>query len=195
MIQDIITTNNVALEATNIFEKLFELCVQVRDAKDKVRPAQYCSGGELEPVNRFDEFDGMGYWRKTGPITQSPIEDDDSVNMVSCANYIERTIPLRFVAIVPKKKMLVDDAYAEERLGLEITRVLSGVSLTAALGARSAEVDVTSIDTDNDSVTSSEYTGIENIKDIRYKFAYLALDITVTLQIRIDCIEDICANY
>lgn len=187
MISNIIPYLNGQLDTTAYFEQLFELCELIKDSKGKVRPAFWCKK-EWSEINDFDKYDGMGYWRKRSDVTIEEVE-----SQVSCSINIDVTIPLKFVAIVPRKKSSADDAYADDRMARTIMKVLTenNQSLRTAIGAKKIKINTNSWSNDNQVILSEEYEGID-ITDIRYKFMYLSLDVDIVITAAKDCLKDEC---
>lgn len=192
MIETIIPALNIMLETTNYFEKQFELVEQVvkqtRDGNVFI-PAQYCSFGQFEDVNDFDNYNGISYWRKNGDVS---FVDADEDSFVSCSNLMDVNIPLKLIAIIPRTKLKTDDAYSDERTATRIIKTLSGKNsaLKTSLNAQWVDIIPNSYTTDNKQILNEEYNGIDI--QIRHEFVYLSVNITIDIRINKKCIIAEC---
>lgn len=188
MIKASIEYINSKLAVLNYFEKSFGLC-EIITKGDKSFPAEYISKGEYKQVNNFDKYNGVSYLRKRGDITLSDAED----SLVSCSTLNSVGIPLRLVVVIPRKKLDCDDNYSEDIIAQTLMRELLTKSpdLKVALNARTARIQIDSYSTDSLSILNEEYSNYPK-KDINYKYAYLALDITVTALVTQDCLTRDC---
>lgn len=181
---------NNQLELLNYFEKSFEIC-EIITANDKTFPAEYKSKGEYTQINNFDKYNGVSYIRKRGSVSIS--EADDSLR--SCGDLVNVSLPLKLIAIVPRKKLECDDKYSEDVIASTIMQALITKSsvLKAAIAARIAKINIDSYNTDGANVLGEEYSGITP-KDFNYKFAYLSIDLSVIATITKDCLVKDCED-
>lgn len=188
MIKASIDFINGKLEPLNYFEKSFGLC-EVIVKGDKSFPAEYKSKGEYKQINDFDKYNGVSYIRKAGDVS---ISDQDNT-LEACGILSSVTIPLRLIAVVPRKKLDCDDNYSEDVIAQTIMRALliKGGDLKVSLSARQARIQVDSYSTDSISILTGEYGRLPK-RDINYKFAYLALDLSVIALVTHDCLTRDC---
>lgn len=188
MIKATIEFINSKLAVLNYFEISFGLC-EVISKGDKTFPAQYNSKGEYKQVNNFDKYNGVSYLRKRGDIS---ISDEDNT-LQACGILSNVNIPLRMVAVIPRKKLDCDDAYSEDVIAQTIMRELITKSpdLKIAIKARQARIQVDSYSTDSLAILTEEYGNYPK-KDINYKYAYIALDISVIAIVTQSCLTQDC---
>lgn len=188
MIKATIEFINAKLATMNYFEKSFGLCETISKGA-KTFPAEYHSKGEYKQVNNFDSYNGVSYIRKRGDIS---ISDEDNT-MQACGILSNVNVPLRLVVVIPRKKLDCDDNYSEDVIAQTIMRELLSKSpeLKVALRARQARIQVDSYSTDSLSILNEEY-GSYAKKDINYKYAYLALDLSVIALVTHDCLTQDC---
>lgn len=179
---------NDQLENTGYFEKSFEVC-EVITRKEQRFPAEYKSKGEYTEVNNFDKYNGVSYLRKRGGVTVADAVD----TLKACGDLVDVSLPLRLVAVVPRKKLNCDDKYSEDVIASTIMRELitHGPALKGALSARSSRISIDGYNTDGPSVLTEEYSGL-TIQDISYNFAYLAIDLTVRATMKKECLTRDC---
>lgn len=179
---------NSKMAALNYMEKSFGLC-EIITKGAKTFPAEYHSKGEYKQINNFDSYNGVSYLRKRGDITISEEEN----TLQACAILSSVNIPLRLIIVVPRKKLDCDDNYSEDVIAQTIMRKLLtiGGDLKVTLKARKAKLQVDSYSTDSLSILNEEY-GSYAKKDINYKYAYLALDISIIAIVTHDCLTQDC---
>ncbi len=188
MIKATVTYINGKLEPLNYTEKAYGLC-EIIVKGDKTFPAEYKSKGEYRQINDFDKYNGVSYIRKRGDISIS----DETNTLQACGILSNVNIPLRLVVIIPRKKLDCDDNYSEDVIAQTIIRALITKSpeFKVALNARQARIQIDSYSTDSISVMEGEYSNFGK-KDINYKFAYLALDISIIALVTHDCLTQDC---
>lgn len=189
MIKASIEFINSKLALLNYTEQSFGLC-EIITKGDKTFPAEYKGKGEYTQINNFDKYNGVSYIRKRGDISISDAENTlEACNILSSVD-----IPLRLVVIVPRKKLDCDDKYSEDVIAQTIMRELltKGGDLKTTLKARTARLDINSYSTDSLSILSEEYGGTFPKKDINYKFAYIALDLSIVALVTHNCLTQDC---
>jgi hypothetical protein len=188
MIKATIEYINSKLAALNYFEQSFGLC-EIISKGQKTFPAEYLNNGEYRQINNFDKYNGVSYLRKRGDISIS-----DAENTIESCKLLNRVvIPLRLVCIVPRKKLDCDNNYSEDVIAKTIMREIlaKGGNFKIALDARQARLQVDSYSTDSMAILNEEYSNYPK-KDINYKYAYLALDLTMTALVTQDCLTRDC---
>ena len=190
MLKEIIDLLNVGLLATNYFEQLYCLAELIKRG-DGSRPVLYSSQGEFTQVNDFDNYNGLGYWRKNGDVNIGEV--DQALNTVSCATFLQYDFPLKFVCCIPKDKLPIDDQYTDDDIANEMIVALSGNNNPAktAIKAQSVRVFAQKYTSNNQEVIAGEYPGMDNV-DINYKFAYLSIDFNIQVIINKNCIQSRC---
>lgn len=188
MIKASIEFVNSKLAALNYTEKSFGLCETITKGV-KTFPAEYKSKGEYTQINNFDSYNGVSYIRKRGDIS---ISDEDNT-LEACGILSRVSIPLRLVLVVPRKKLDCDDNYSEDVIAQTVMRklLIVGGDLKTTLKARQARLEVNSYSTDSLSILGEEYGNYAR-KDINYKYAYLALDISIIALVTHDCLTQDC---
>lgn len=188
MIKATIQFINSKLAVLNYFEKSFGL-VETITKGDKTFPAEYNSKGEYKQINNFDKYNGVSYLRKRGDVSIS-----DEVNTLQACGILSNVnIPLRLVAVIPRSKLHCDDQFSEDVVAQTIMRTLLTKSpdFRVALNARTARLQVDSYSTDSISILNEEYSNYPK-KDINYKYAYLALDLSVIALVTPECLTQDC---
>lgn len=190
MLKEIIDILNSNLQLTNYFEQLYCLAELVKRG-DGSRPMLYSGKGEFQQVNDFDNYNGLGYWRKNGDVNIS--EAGEERRTASCATFLQYEFPLKFVACIPKDKLPVDDQYTDDDIANEIIVALTGNNNPAktAIKAQSVNVQAQKYTSNNQEIISQEYSGIDDV-DINYKFAYLSIDFNIVVIINKNCIQSNC---
>lgn len=151
-------------------------------------PVQYTTKGQQDDVTIFDNKSGVAYFRLTGKVNIStPLN-----NQVPCNDELKFDFPIRLVGCVQKSK-IKDDTFAEERLTLSLIQQLAFKHgpLTKDLSATSVTFIPTNTDLDGASIASQEYRN-KGIKEINYNYAYIAIDFTASVTIKINCITPEC---
>lgn len=189
MTKAIVQYINAKLAVLNYFDKQFELVEIITRSDGQKRPAEYHHKGEYKDVTKFDKYNGMSYIRKRGSVTTS--ETDDTLS--ACGDLINLSMPLRLVAVIPRKKLTCDDKYSEDVIASTITRELTDRTsdLKKTFHARSGRISIDSYNTNGNEILSEEYSGIQ-ATDINFKFAYIAFDIAVNLLINKNCLTKDC---
>lgn len=152
-------------------------------------PVQYTTKGQYDDVTIFDNKSGVAYFRLTGkPNISTPIK-----NQVPCNDELKFDFPIRLVGCVQKSKLSKDDAFSEERLSIALIQQLTvrHSELTKELSAKEVTFIPTNINLDGASIASDEYRN-KGITDINYNYAYIAIDFTASVTIRINCITPEC---
>ena len=188
MIKASIDYINSKLAALNYFEKSFGLCETIAKG-DKTFPAEYNSKGEYKQINDFDKYNGVSYIRKDGTLSIS-----DEINTLEACGILNNVnIPLKLIAVIPRKKLDCDNNYSEDVIAQTIMRSLMTKSpdLKVALNARQARIQITSYNTDSRSILSEEYSGYPKL-DVNYKYAYLSLNISVIAIVTNECLIRDC---
>lgn len=177
---------------SNYFQKIFPF-VELIEKEDTMRPAEYIGKGQYSDVTRFDNYDGMAYFRMTGKerITKDNV---DALDLASCDQKLTVVFPMRIVACVPKSSASKDDAFTDERISRTLMAHLltDGGALKDDLRATSVKIFPESITFSNKEILSEEYRGLEKLQDINYEFSYHAIDFSVTIKIKESCLTAEC---
>lgn len=188
MIKPSIEYINCQLFSLGYFEKVYSLC-EIITKGNKTFPAEYKNKGEYTEINNFDKYNGVCYIRKNGDVSVS--EADDSLR--ACTNLSNVSMPLKLVAVIPRKKIEVDNNFTEDIVAQRLIKALITKSsdFKIALSAKSAKVLIDSYSTNSIGILSGEYSGISK-KDINYKFIYISLDISINALVSNDCLVQDC---
>ena len=188
MIKPTVEFINCQLFSLGYFEKVYSLC-EIITKGDKTFPAQYNSKGEYLQINNFDKYNGVSYIRKDGDISISEADD----NLRACNNISNVSIPLKIVAIIPRKKIDIDNNFSEELVAQTIIKSLitKSADFKISLSARSAKILVSSYSTDSIKILSEEYSGLSK-KDVNYKYIYLSLSINMNAIVSNECLVQDC---
>lgn len=184
----IIPLLNTRLLTTNYFRDLFELCELKEDANDGTHPLQYSSQGEFKQVTNFDESNGVCYWRKTGAITSSELDN----GLISSNKYVRLTIPLRLVACVKRELMSIDNPYNGELLAYDLFAVLNANlngTIRTTLGARQIGLSIRSLEDNKIQILETELKKSKTLSD---DFVICAINLDVLVDIQQRCIVSLC---
>lgn len=189
ILESIISALNAALLPSNYFEQLFCLAELIKGSDDKSRPMIYSGNGQYSQVNNFDNYNGMGYWRKSGDVSSAI---DNSTSMRACDDQIRYRYPLKFVCAIPRAKFVKDDQYTDDRVTDKLIATLAAQNsaIKATIGAKLVSILPQKYTTDNKSIVAAEYSGLWS--DINYKFSYLSIDFEIEVLISKSCIPDQC---
>jgi hypothetical protein len=189
MLEKIITYLNTKLEATNYFEKVFELAELVANSSGKTTPKAYCTKSNWEEVTKPDKYNGLAYWRKAGNVSI----DNSVESFPACGFEMTVSYPMKFVAFVPKEKLQKDDCYSDDRIAETIIKTLtiSDSTLKKQIGAKLCEITATNYITDNKVILNEEYEGVD-FKNIKYKYSYLSVSFNFKLIINKSCLTTNC---
>lgn len=191
MVSEIITELNTRLTTqTNYFREAYGLARFVKSG-DVTYPALYCGNGEYKNVSDFDMLNGSCYWRKSGAITSSPI---DNTSTVSSKKMVRLSIPLRLVGVVKRELMTEDSPYNSDILARSVFAVLNknlNGNIRQTIGARAIYLDLNSIDDDIRAITKAEFDGLDQ-EQINDSLVVFAINITIGVEIRQDCIGMEC---
>lgn len=152
-------------------------------------PVQYTTKGQQDDVTIFDNKSGVAYFRLTGKVgISTPIN-----NQVPCNDELKFDFPIRLVGCVQKKNLIKDDTFAEERLTRSLIQQLtiSHSELTKDLSAKKVTFIPSNIEMDGASIAAQEYRN-KGIIEINYNYAYIAIDFTASVTIKINCITPEC---
>lgn len=192
MLEQIICFLITQLGASNYFEKIIPLVELV--AKDKgYRPAEYVGKGQFQEISHFDHYNGLAYFRQAG--SERVIKIEPKEGEVGCQTFLQIEYPLRLVACIPKAKLSKDDAFTDDRIATTISKMITGENglINGQIKAFYTSVIPSDVISRNKDVLAQEYEG-DQLKDINYAFAYLAVDFIVTVQIKASCIQGECDN-
>lgn len=175
-----------SLMESGYFNRLYEYAEQINHG-DKSYPQAYIGSGQYQSLYDFD-INGTGYIRKNGQVYVDRATD---VRVMGCNDsnpLIDLTVPLRFVAAVPKDK-LQDDAFTDDRLAFDLMGYINRKQ-TAITDVQSVMGRVSSYTTDRERVWSEEVQGIEKTVDLTK--AFIAMDFTLTFRASLECIKQTC---
>lgn len=188
MLQTIIPYLNNYLSSSIYFKKNFGLIELIKNAKGQESPKEYCSDGEWKEVSNFDSYNGVSYWRKNGDVSLEEFSVD-----ISCDKFLRINVPLKLIAVIPKKKGSADDAYSSERIINDLIKLVSqsSASLKASLKAMRVNISIPSYSTNSQQVFDTEYKKV-SAKNINFNWAYFSINTQITIEIKKDCIIDAC---
>lgn len=175
-----------SLMESGYFNRLYDYAELINHG-DKSYPQVYLGNGEYQSIYDFD-VNGTGYIRKSGAVYADKVTD---VRVIGCSDLnplIDLTVPLRFVAAVPKDK-LSDDAFSDDRLAFDLLGYINRKQ-TAITDVQSVMGRVTSYITDRERVWSEEVQGIEKTVDLTK--AFILMDFTLTFRASLECIKQNC---
>lgn len=189
MLDKIIDSLNTDLKSLGYFNKQYCLCEKIKQG-DKQYPATQKGKSEWVQVSAFDKHEGTSYWRKRGNVSINESE----VQVIPNQLFIDVTYPLYLIVCVNKKKLNDISAYADEKIAIDIYKVLttdSNSTLRANLSAFRASVKVTEYNTIGHEVFEQEYDGVSDV-DVNYDYSYISLNVDVVVTIRQSCLETEC---
>lgn len=189
MLEQIICYLVTLATQSNYFEKIIPFARLVTAGDGKVSPKEYIANGQLKDVSIFDNVNGLAYFRMTGKQRIG----FSNKNEVPCYDEFLIDFPIRLVGAVLKKKLSKDDAFSETRMTQSLIAQLSirHSELTKDLKASSVTFLPNNVTVEGNIIATEEYKG-QNIRDINYNYAYIAIDFTASVRIKINCIEQEC---
>lgn len=189
MLEAIINYLNQKLVQSGLFERVFCLAELHTDATGQTAPRMYIAEGELEHVTEPDKYKGMCYWRKVGDTS---VGVQRRANSVPCREDIEFSHRLKLVCLIPRDALDKDDAYSDERVAESLIADLTeSKQLKTQLNATRVSISVSSYQTDNTTLLSAEYSNLKK-RDFRYRFVYLALEVSAVVEINKSCLTQTC---
>jgi hypothetical protein len=185
MLQTII--DNLYAKVKPHFDLLHPLA-EVKRTGDKKFPAVYNGAGNYSQVD-IDLSAGVGYFRKNGQTTISPVESR------GCDEVSQFRIPIRLVASEKKAVLGKDDEFSADAYALTLLQDLTEVNgtLKAALKANLVSVQAVAYETDASVVWNQEYAGIE--RQPSYEYDLIFIDLEVIADMKHSCIEIQCNTY
>lgn len=185
MVDEIVTYLNVQLQELNYFQESLCLC-ELLEYNDKRQPRLYSGKGQYKPID-IDSFNGISYWRRNGEVSKERLD-----SIVACDERMLLTIPLRLIAIVPRKKLSTDDAYAGDRMQNTILKALEDdvTSLKESIQAIRVSLEMTSCTDDAREIVTEEY---DNEKAVLFENLYLRMDLDAVVDINKSCLLTECS--
>jgi hypothetical protein len=102
---------------------------------------------------------------------------------------VDLTIPLKVICIVPKRE-ITDNAFSDDIVANKVCAVLNSVN-SFLNNVDSSNLIVEDYETDNQTILSEEFTGI-NQTDIHYKYAFVSISLIAKVVVDSTCLEEPC---
>ena len=185
MIEQVLIYFNTILAGYNLFTANYGMCELKNDGKGKVVPVFY-NNGKWYPVT-FNRA-GISYYRKR---TDVDISDVDSV--ASCQIIQQFQYPLMLVCVVRRDLTPTNSIFTPDQLAAQLVKDLTftGGDLKRQIKATQLIVRTTVYSTNSEQILQEELSGLSNVDFSRYDLA-IALQINVTINTKIECIDDVC---
>lgn len=187
MIEQVLTYFNTILAGYKLFTANYGMC-ELKSTGDGVKVPVYYQGGKWHSV-KFNRA-GISYYRKRNDVA---ISDIDSV--ASCQIIQQFQYPLMLVCVVRRDLTPTDSVFTPDELAAQLVKDLTftGGDLKRQIKATQLTVRTTIYSTNSEQILQEELSGVSNIDFSRYDLA-IALQINVTINTKIDCIDDICES-
>jgi len=190
MLESIIDFINLKLGLLNYFEKTHCLSTLVKNDDGLVYPAEYISNGDFEAVD-FDAYDGVSYIRVNGEIDVERVDQ-----RYTPKPRLNVTFPLRLVYAVRKDKLTKDDAYSFDRVRGSLVKQLESDSADLA---NQLEADRIVVSTSNYISDTKELWDEETAEtgtfQPKYEVVFGAMEVSVTVTTRAECIPSECDDF
>ena len=190
MLESIIDFINLKLGLLNYFEKTHCLSTLVKNDDGLIYPAEYISNGDFEAVD-FDAYDGVSYIRVNGEIDVERVDQ-----RYTPKPRLNVTFPLRLVYAVRKDKLTKDDAYSFDRVRGSLVKQLESDSADLA---NQLEADRIVVSTSNYISDTKELWDEETAEtgtfQPKYEVVFGAMEVSVTVTTRAECIPSECDDF
>lgn len=189
MIKSVFCALGDIAESTGVFGAVYEYVELVNTATGVVVPRYYQGG--YKDVQNFEK-NGVVYFRLNGEVGQSA--DTKTRTATPCDGGLNQiySIPVRAVAAVLREK-LPDPRFADIALAETLDQALqAGISLPETV--TSTDIQVSRFSVDGFKIWAEENRGKQYREDVLFKYAYVSLDLTVTVRANINCLTT-CREY
>ena len=109
MIESIIDYLNAKLALIGYFDKRYCL-TEMKSEGENTFPVSYSANGDWKKIE-IDQHDGVTYWRKSGDVSSSKVENQYTTDIL-----YETTFPMRLVAFKRRGDVGADNQYTADRL-------------------------------------------------------------------------------
>lgn len=163
----IIDRLNSRLLPSNIFDSIHGLC-ELRVKGGEREWVQYSGSGQAVPVTNFDTKNGTFFWAKRGRVSVSKSD----LQVYGCKQIYTTTFPMSAYAVVKKKHIPCDSAYAHDWIASKVFEYISGndVELKAQLHLISF-----------DNIPSGYINEIKSLP-ANYEYASLVIDFDIEIK-------------
>lgn len=191
MMHLIIESLHGKVEDLRIFEKVYPL-VEQKEMDGKTVLGWYTGKGQYEYVTNFDNYNGLGYFRRTNDIDIS----ESAFSGAACVSMLNIKYALRFVCCIRRDQLEDDCATSDDAFAYMIMQEVGGRSgdLKRSLRATSVDVVPVRISTDRKKILAEELPG-NDLTDINYEYSLIAIDFSVVIDINNNCMVIPCENY
>jgi hypothetical protein len=184
MVQGIIDILNAKLQANGRIETRYCLAENRESGDGLSVPYTYGGKGEYRPVDIGNP--SLSWWK----LTDRP-SYDTTVGKYTVSRRTA-TYPLRLVAMFKRLESTQDDTFTPSWFADDVSNLLTfdNGDLKTALKAIRTKSRVTSVDVDSTRIWKDEFS--TPVKDLDYRYALVAFDISVEVEANLDCWENEC---
>lgn len=184
MVQGIIDILNAKLQANGRIETRYCLAENRESGDGLSVPYTYGGNGEYRPINIGNP--SLSWWK----LTDRP-SYDTTVGKYTVSRRTA-TYPMRLVAMFKRSESTQDDTFTPSWFADDVSNLLTfdNGDLKTALQAIRTKSRVTSVDVDSTRIWKEEFS--IPVKDLDYRYALVAFDISVEVEANLDCWENEC---
>ena len=183
MIESIIDYLNAKLALIGYFDKRYCL-TEIKSEGENTFPVSYSANGDWKKIE-IDQHDGVTYWRKSGDVSSSKVENQYTTDIL-----YETTFPMRLVAFKRRGDVGADDQYTSDRLVDVIKKQVTFVNetLKSTLKVRKVESIVTSSTTNSADVLADEFDP-PFAPDVPFKWSAVSIEVDIMVVGTRDCMD------
>lgn len=183
MIESIIDYLNAKIALIGYFDKRYCL-TEIKSEGENTFPVSYSANGDWKKIE-IDQHDGVTYWRKSGDVSSSKVENQYTTDIL-----YETTFPMRLVAFKRRGDVGADDQYTADRLVDVIKKQVTFVNetLKSTLKVRKVESIVTSSTTNSADVLADEFDP-PFAPDVPFKWSAVSIEVDIMVVGTRDCMD------
>jgi len=183
MIESIIDYLNAKLALIGYFDKRYCL-TEMKSEGENTFPVCYSANGDWKKIE-IDQHDGVTYWRKSGDVSSSKVENQYTTDIL-----YETTFPMRLVAFKRRGDVGADNQYTSDRLVDVIKKQVTFVNetLKSTLKVRKVESIVTSSTTNSADVLADEFDP-PFAPDVPFKWSAVSIEVDIMVVGTRDCMD------
>lgn len=183
MIESIIDYLNAKLALIGYFDKRYCL-TEMKSEGENTFPVCYSANGDWKKIE-IDQHDGVTYWRKSGDVSSSKVENQYTTDIL-----YETTFPMRLVAFKRRGDVGADNQYTADRLVDVIKKQVTFVNetLKSTLKVRKVESIVTSSTTNSADVLADEFDP-PFAPDVPFKWSAVSIEVDIMVVGTRDCMD------
>lgn len=185
MIKQVVDRSNSLILATSFFDATYGLCEQKQYNSNEA--IAIWDGTKFITI-KHNIDPSFVYWRKTGDISTSVIDDQ----FISGKVAYDISIPLRLVAILNRTETPENDEYSPDRMALYLIKLCTfrGKNHGIDIPARKIQMSSTDYSTDTENILDEEMPNLK-LKDYKKIKSVISIDFELEVVIRAECIDSV----